>query len=239
MKAPAMSAVLKSGQARFDPQPRALHLLEVPNELVPAASVDGAPKASEGIWISESDLEALQARCEARGRQLGASDASAAAAAQVNARSQHMLEERMQVLATAQLEKWRNLSSAVAVETQASREALQSQVTEWTFIAVTRLLGEASIESVASAVRQVLSEARIDEPLTVLLHPRDFADLQHSQRLDPNGWPATVVFKADETITLGGCRIKSSIRNLDARLEVQLALLRGALDRAREGRHAG
>ena len=189
--------------------------------------------------MSASELEALQARCEERGRKLGASEVSAAAEARANARSLRELDERMQAHAKAQAEQWRSLASALADEARALREALDSQVTEWAFIAVARLLGDTSVESVAAAVRQVLSAARIDEPLTVLLHPKDFADLQRSQRLDPENWPATVGFKADELITLGGCRIKSPHQNLDARLEVQLALLREALDRSREIRNEG
>ena len=236
MKAPEQSSVLKSGHALFDPQPRALRSLDAPKvgAAMPTITDEAAP---EGRWLSMGALKDLQAQCEARGRKLGAAEAAEAAEEQANARSQRELEERLQKQAAAQAEKWRALASALAGEAQALRESLDSQVTEWTFIAVTRLLGQVPLESVVSAVRQVLSEARLDEPLTVLLHPKDFADLEPAQELGAETWPAHISFKPDELVVLGGCRIKSAHQNLDARLEVQLTLLREALDRARESRH--
>lgn len=236
MKAPELSSVLKSGHALFDPQPRALRSLAAPKvgAAVPSIAEEAAP---EGQWLSMESLKELQAQCEARGRKLGAAEAAEAAESKANERAQRELEERLQKQAAAQAEKWRGLASALAGEAQALRESLDSQVTEWTFIAATRLLGQLPLESVASAVRQVLSEARIEEPLTVLLHPMDFADLERAQELWSETWPAHINFKPDELVTLGGCRIKSAHQNLDARLEVQLTLLREALDGARESRN--
>ncbi len=236
MKTPELSAVLKSGHAPFDAQPRTLRALHAPAALA-AKPFEAEQPAAEGQWLSLEALRALQSQCEARGRQLGAAEAAEAAESRANARARRELEEHLQKQAAAQAERWRGLASAVAGEAQALRESLNSQVTEWTFIAATRLLGQVPLASVASAIRQVLSEARIDEPLTVLLHPKDFADLELAQQLGAEAWPANVSFKPDELVGLGGCRIKSAHQNLDARLEVQLGLLREALDRARESRH--
>jgi flagellar biosynthesis/type III secretory pathway protein FliH len=195
-----------------------------------------------GTWMAADELEALRASCLAEGRALGASEAEKralqAAQAQAAAKLQRELDERMAAQASAQAEKWRSLATNLATQAQSLRETLEAEVSEWTFAAVTRLLGKVSAEGVAASVRQVLAEVRLFEALTVLLHPQDFAALQRSRHQDPLAWPATVDFRPDELIQLGGCRIQSPHLNLDARLEVQLALLRESLDRSRRCRHA-
>ncbi len=199
-----------------------------------------------GVWISQSELELLKTRCMEQGRKEGEEQGRRAAqqAAQqqaereAKARFDLELKERQDRHVREQAEKWRGLATALASEAQTLRERLAAEVTEWTFIAVARLLGQQAPEDVAAVVRQVLDEAQVDGTLTVLLHARDLAGLQACRATDAENWPQGLTFAPSDRVSLGGCLIQSDLQTLDARLEVQLALLRETLDTARRERAA-
>lgn len=197
-----------------------------------------------GVWISQSELHLLKRSSLEQGRkegeELGRRAAQQAAQQQAERDARERFDVELKVRqdrhAKEQGEKWRGLATALAVQAQAVREQLKAEVTEWTFIAVARLLGQQARDHAESAVRQVLADAQLDGPLTVLLHAQDLVGLQASQAIDPSAWPQGLSFAASDRVSLGGCLIESGHQTLDARLDVQLALLREALDAARHQR---
>lgn len=195
-----------------------------------------------GRWISEAELQAVSAKCVAQGREEGMTQGRAQA--EVVAREQAQQQARVQLdaeimaykekQAKDHTEKWRSLATALAHQAQGLCDQLQAEVTEWTFLAVCRLLGRQSQEQVSAMVQQVLAEAQLNEPLTILLHANDLAVID----LEAGSWPSHVKLAADERVRLGGCLVQSAHQTLDARLEVQLTLLRELLDAARRERQS-
>lgn len=229
-----MSSVLKAGAA--SPELVARSLRPSVHEPTPAV-------AQPGRWVTEAELKSLLDEAFEAGRKQGAEHAEKAMRevakreAERNAKVEldAALAEHTSKTQRAQAEKWRGLATALAGQMQALREQLEAEVTEWSFVATTRLLGTASETQVVQAVRQVLQASGLNEPLELLVHPEDFAALQD----DPAEWPPGVSFGTDPSIELGGCLIKTARETLDARLEVQLRYLRDALDAARRERAGG
>jgi len=196
------------------------------------------------MWITEQELAALKRQwmeqAREQGRDEGQQQARDAAVEQAQADAKAQLERELKTRddrhAKEQAEKWRSLATALAGQLQSLRQQLEAEVSEWTFVATTRLLGERSREGVVTAVKHVLAQARLDGPATVLLHAQDLAFITTARDADPAAWPADVVFSVSDKLPLGGCLVKSPTQTFDARLDVQLALLRDALDRVRHER---
>lgn len=205
----------------------------------PAPAVPVAPR-EPGRWISEAELRALAEKCIAQGREEGAAQgrkqAEAAAREEAQRQTKAQLETELKTYQDKQAkenaDKWRSLATALAQQAQSVRDQLQGELTEWTFLAVCRLMGQCPQEYVSAAVQQVLGEAKLNEPLTVLLHAQDLATID----MEADSWPTHVTLAADERVKLGGCLVQSAHQTLDARLEVQLDLLREQLDIARHER---
>lgn len=197
------------------------------------------PVTEPGVWITHAELEALKTRCteqgraegEEQGRRLALQAAQEQANQAAKAQLERELKERQDRHTREQAEKWRALATALAGQAQALRKELEAEVTEWTFVAVSRLIGHRTAADVEAAVRKVLAESQFDGPLSVLLHAHDLASLEACGAAAAENWPDGLKFASDERVGLGGCLIKSNVQTLDARLEVQLALLREALDR--------
>lgn len=235
----SQGTVLKAELATAVPQSRVV---------LRALAQDGEAAAPEpGVWLSQLELDAMRQRCFEQGREQGLEqgrlqawqDARRQAERETQAQLERELKQRQDKHAKEQAEKWRGLATALASQTQGLRDQLQAEVTEWTFIAIVRLLGQRSPEDVAAAVRQVLEAAQLGGPLTVLLHTRDLAAFESSRAASTEAWPAHLRFAADERVKLGGCLVQSPVQTLDARLEVQLALLRDSLTAARLQRVEG
>jgi flagellar assembly protein FliH len=205
------------------------------------AAAPPAEPAPAGMWITEQELASLkrqwtdQAREQGRaqGQQEAQELAEQKARADASAKLDRELKSRDDKHAKEQAEKWRGLATALAAQLQSLRDQLEAEVSGWSFIAVTRLLGQSQREDVAAAVRHVLVDARLDAPATVLVHAQDLAVIEAARAADPDAWPAELRFAASDKVSLGGCLVQSPVQTLDARLEVQLALLREALDLAR------
>jgi len=199
-----------------------------------------AEPAQAGAWITEQELAGLKRQWMDQAREQGQREAQEAATRQAQADAQaglaRELKARDEKHAKEQAEKWRGLATALAGQLKSLREQLEAEVSEWTFIAATRMLGERSRDGAVSAVRHVLAEARLDGPVTLLLDARDLALIEAAREADPTGWPAELTFAASDRLPLGGCLVQSPIQTLDARLDVQLGLLREALDLARHER---
>lgn len=231
--------VLKAGMAATVPQSRVL--------LRAAASPVEAVLSEPGVWFRQSDLDALREGCVEQGFQRGMEQGRQQALTDARREAEHEARQRLERELKAlhdrhdkeQLEKWRGLTAALASQVQELRDRLEADVTEWTFIATARLLGCKPPEDVVAAVRQVLAEANLDGPLTVLLHADDLATVEAGRVAHAGAWPANLRFVADARVKLGGCLVQSAVQTLDARLEVQLALLRDQLDLARLQRTEG
>jgi len=228
-------SVLKATQVASTGQTRLLH------GGAPALRPTEAPR-EPGRWITESELQAYGERCLAQGREEGTAQGQKQAEATAREEAQRLakaqLEAELKTLQDKQTkenaEKWRSLATALALQAQGVRDQLQAELTEWTFVAVCRILGQHSREHVTAAVQHVLTEAKLNEPLTVLLHAQDLAALDVHDGI----WPVQVKLSTDERVKLGGCLVQTAHQTLDARLEVQLELLREMLDTARLERQA-
>jgi flagellar assembly protein FliH len=200
-----------------------------------------AELAPPGRWITEPELAALKRQwtdqAHDQGREAGRRDAKDAAQQQADAATQARLDRELKVrdekYAKEQADKWRGLATALAAQMQSLRAQLESDVADWTFLAAARLLGQRAREDVVPAVKHVLADAKLDGPVTVLLHAQDLAVVEAAHAADSAGWPAGLAFAASDRLALGGCLVQTSAQTLDARLEVQLALLREALEVAR------
>lgn len=230
---------MSSGVVLRGDQPAAGGTQRVVLRAQPAAAP--AEPVPAGMWITEQDLAALKRqwtdRAREQGREEGLRDAQEAAQQKADADAKAGLERELKARdekhAKDQADKWRGLAIALAEQMQSLREQLESQVSDWTFIAVARLLGQRPREDVVSVVKHVLNDARLEEPATVLLNVRDLAVVEAACAADTDSWPAGLTFTASERIALGGCLVQTAAQTLDARMEVQLALLRDALDAAR------
>lgn len=226
-------AIFKPTARRAGESPRIL--LRGHSEPTPQAA------AEIGSWITERELQALKQSCIergmaeglARGRSIAEEALRTPIEREAAARFQQELKRQTERLARQDAEHWRSLASAWSTQFDALRERLESELTEWTFAVVVRLLGAASVQDVRAAIQKVLEEAGVQGPLRVLLHRTDLERLRACNALDPVRWPADIQFAADDRVSLGGCLVESEFQTLDARLEVQLAYLRQALDASR------
>jgi flagellar assembly protein FliH len=203
-----------------------------------------AVPAPAGLWITEHDLAELKRQwmdgAYEQGREQGQRDTQQAAQQKAEAQALDRLDGELKIRdekhAKEQADKWRGLATALAGQLQSLRERLEAEVSEWTFIATRRLFGERSPDVVTAAVRHVLADACLDAPATILLNPQDLAHVEAARQAEPSAWPSGLVFAASERVDLGGCLVQSACQTLDARLDVQLSLLREALDLARHER---
>lgn len=208
--------------------------------LTSAAPPSQEPPREAGRWITDAELRRLTAQAYEQGHMVGLGEgrqqALADAQEEAQLQSRRALEVEVQrlqhQLAQEQADRWQSLSRTLEEQLRILRGQLQTEVTEWTFIAICRLLGPQTPDHVAASVRQVLADAQLDTPLTVLLHPQDLPAMD----LRTGPWPAGVQLASDDRVALGGCIVQAGHQSLDARLEVQLALLREALDEARRQR---
>ena len=227
-----MNAVLKAGAVPSAEQSRPLR----------SATSASAPLHAQppGRWINEADLDAMLADAFDQGARSGQKQAeqklleSARRDAEASARQalHKALADHQADVQKAQAAKWQGLATQWATQVSSLRAEVEAEVTEWTFVATTRLLGQVPEAQVKAAVNHVLSEAGLRDPIEVLVHPDDHQVLC-AESLDE--FP-DVQFVADATIALGGCLIRTRQQVLDARLEVQLEFLRQALEVARRER---
>ena len=108
-------------------------------------------------------------------------------------------------------------------------EGLEDVVVEIAFAAVCKLLGDSAFTEggTRGLVREAMRGITAKEGLVVRVSPADHRALAPGQ--DPR-----VELVADERVALGGCIVETADGTLDARLEVQLQQLVGALTRARQ-----
>lgn len=199
---------------------------------VAPSSAQAVAHAEPGRWVSHAELEALLGEARRAGEAAAAERIQAQALEQSRQRAAQELRTQLEQLRKEQAEKLRGLALALAEQMAALREQLSDEVSEWTYAAACRLQGELVGERVADSVRQVLREAQLDAPLTILLHADDAAAMAEPAR----SWPEGVRFEADERVSLGGCMLQTELQTLDARFETQLQLLRKQLDLARQQR---
>lgn len=232
-----MNAVLKAGVVPAADQLRRLQSPAADTEVVqPQPRVPGR-------WLSEAELETLladafdqgvregQKRTEHQLRESSRRDAEAAARQAL----QKALADHQAEACRALAAKWQGLATQLSEQWRALGARAEAEVSEWTFVATTRLLGRMSDEQLRESVCQVLDEAGLRDPIQVLVHPDDAAVIGAEAGL----WPPEVQFVGDASVKLGGCLIRAPQQTLDARLEVQLAFLRQALDTARRERQGG
>jgi flagellar assembly protein FliH len=145
-------------------------------------------------------------------------------------------KKRLEALQRETAEKWRGLAMALADQASKVRQALHQEVTEAAFVAVVRLVGERAVspEQVGHLVTSVIEESGLAGPYRVLLHPGDLKvvaeALADSAELDQ------IEFQADDRVTTAGCIVEGPEQTLDARLDVQLTLLKRQLDQLRRNR---
>lgn len=168
----------------------------------------------------------------AEGRVLGASEVQRGA-------------EALRQATTRQVEllaQWADALKAQAAQHLAQRlAAAEDDMVALCHDAICRLLGEHALKPTAieAAVRRGIEEccgASLKTLLAVHVHPDDLALLQADPTLAQ--WLATeggtdVAWRADGAVALGGCLVRSTHGQLDARLETQLAALTEAFQQQR------
>ena len=115
------------------------------------------------------------------------------------------------------------------------RSEQEEQVADIAFVAICRLLGDAhaSKDSALAAVRHVLTQVQPDSTITVQLHPHD-AELLAEDLANSSGSSfEQLKIEGSAKVDVGGCRIVATDGVFDARLEMQLAILRERLTLAR------
>lgn len=212
-----------------------------------AASLEPVSQEA-GRWISNSELKSLLEQARREGAKQAHEDSLSAyqarseaerAALRLEAETQAMAALEKTFLAQSQeqsarqAERMRSLAKALADQVTQLRAAFEQQVVDWAFASTVRLWGEHAQSLVAPTVRSLLAEGGWDEAWTVLLHADDLALVEQARAQSPEQWPEQLQFKADDRSPLGGCVLQTHQQALDARLEVQLALLREQFDRLR------
>ena len=133
--------------------------------------------------------------------------------------------------ATSQRQQLETLLGAMAQARLAMLDENRDMLVEIVFAAVCRVLGQhaATRAGIASMVDSLLEEERAPQLLTVRLHPDD-ARLFAAEDGPSH---AQLRYQADARVALGGCLIDSARGTLDARLELQVELLRATLTATR------
>jgi flagellar assembly protein FliH len=198
-------------------------------------------QAATGLLLArrEEELAGREMQLEAGLRKLAAD--SAVALVEASTRGHREGLARGQGEAAAEAERGLALINALLQGLGEAKDVLLEEnedvLVEIVFTALCRLLGEsaASRAGVAAMVRLGVADEREPELLCVRLHPDDLALMtapdQAGPALDPR-----LALRADAAIALGGCLVDGPRGSLDARLELQLQQLRGALLAAREER---
>jgi flagellar biosynthesis/type III secretory pathway protein FliH len=194
-----------------DVQSKSLSLSAAPNSK-PLAS------PSEPV-IDAKELERLRAQAIADGRKEGLKQA----------------QESAERARQEDLKSLQDLMKSLASSVQSLRTHHQSSVADVVFVAVCRILGEAFVDKqvVVRAVKEALAEAGSTGAVSIEVHPRDAGTLTEASSALPLETQCTVKIVANDEVRLGGCRLQTPQGTLDARLEVQLELLKQHLDRAR------
>lgn len=189
--------------------------------------------------------EARQAGFE-QGLQQGLAEGRVLGASEVERGSEALRAAAMRQVEL--LAQWADALKAQTAQHLAQRfAAAEDDMVGLCHAAICRLLGEHALkpQAIHAAVRRGIEEccgASLKTLLAVHVHADDLALLQADPTLAQ--WLATedgadVVWRADSTVALGGCLVRSTHGHLDARLETQLAALTQALQQQRhEGRLA-
>lgn len=110
--------------------------------------------------------------------------------------------------------------------------ALEEEIVEVVFTSVAKILGEAlvSADAVIAAVRQSIKQLVTRDRLVIHLSPQDKRLVDEvAEKSDETLFGNGIEIVADERVELGGCLLQSRTGGLDARLEVQMQLLRECL----------
>lgn len=152
------------------------------------------------------------------------------------------LERGEEEATKAVAEQAERLSSVMASLYRAKADAIEDsedEIVEIVYASVCKIIGETAFtpDVVAGIVKQVVALSRDRDQLTVRLHPRDF-ELVRKTLSQADGAIAEkpVNLMPDAAIELGGCIVEGATGSLDARLELQMELLRQTLMEARNNR---
>ncbi|MFU8807029.1 MAG: FliH/SctL family protein [Bradymonadaceae bacterium] len=115
------------------------------------------------------------------------------------------------------------------------QEAAQTDMLTLAFGIAQRLIGKAielNPQVVNSIVSQQLEYVRGRRQVTILVHPEDLLVVEGARGEFANQLEgAALYFDADPSVSRGGCVIETESGRIDARLEVQLGILRDAIER--------
>lgn len=183
----------------------------------PATSV-AVPAAS--MVLDTAELESL--------REIAQKEGFAVGMQQAKAEADRMLQEKLSAL--------NRLMNSISQAYENECRRREDQLVDFAFVASCRILGDALKDKkmVASLVRQTLKASDAWSQMTLELHPRDVEAVSLVFGLGGSEETKNIRFVPSSSVTLGGCRATADNGVLDARLEVQLALLRDSLDAARE-----
>jgi flagellar assembly protein FliH len=119
-----------------------------------------------------------------------------------------------------------------------SRLALQSEIADMVWLIIQPFFIEktANRQAIELQINQILSQINSKQTVELCLHPNDIAALQNGDiRIDAahlNG----LKIKSDESLTLGGCLIKTEHGVFNASIEKQVDKLKEVLLHIKQGR---
>lgn len=226
----AANGILKGLNGLSMGAPRVLGARSMGSPTLESHAAQSTAPAPVVMTQSEWQLELAKARAE------GARDAEAELSTRVQQQLEADWQKRWDRLQRDNAEKWRALALAMAEQASQLRQSVEDQVTEVAFVVAVRMLGEraSQAEWIRTLVQGVLNESGMDDAVRVLLHPDDFEALGRAHIDSPH--EGSIAFVADERVQSGGCLIEGPGQSIDARLEVQLSMLRQQLDQVRHAR---
>jgi flagellar biosynthesis/type III secretory pathway protein FliH len=197
-----------------------------PSSAAPSPVTAAAPAAAVAPVIDPAVQRAWEQRMQA---EIAAACAKAEAQGLTEGRAQG--ETQVRAENQAQHETLSRLLDALGQAAETELAVLEDAAIAIAFEATLKLLGErlATEEGVRAAVHQVLQRVRGQGKALVRLSPGDCAVLTSQ----PEWASSRFEFKADDTITPGGCFVETPTGRLDGRIETQLAGLAQALIAAR------
>ncbi|TQV73412.1 hypothetical protein FKG94_17055 [Exilibacterium tricleocarpae] len=133
----------------------------------------------------------------------------------------------------AQVQSIRTLAENLAHQQQALLQASEDAAVEIAYAALVKILGRSrsDLSLLTAMVKQALQQVSVRDDLVIHVAPADYDKLtrQPAAAKGRGAWPQGVTFEADDSVTCGGCIVKSRAGVLDARLDYQLQQLKKLL----------
>ncbi len=133
--------------------------------------------------------------------------------------------------------QWEELLNALPDALSQQRMLLQQEVADIVLLITSQyFMNEASNpKHLEQQITQILTQLNSRETIELYLHPKDIQLLQEEAFVLQASFVHGIKIKSDESLTLGGCRIKTSHGVFNASIEQQIDQLKEALLKLKQG----